>query len=328
MATIVAAVELNAANQFTFAVNDTVEPPGPQTSYFVHVPPGTATFDVALETKAQNLTLGFKDPLGREDWGAHTFRNPIPGVWEIGVTQGYRGGGLDILWQFGDTLAPKVGYRVTAKAYAATIEEDRTIAAVIPPDGMNLKVWNVGAPFSGEVATTALAHGSERSERIMPDEQKVYDLDVPDGTRMLGVLLQAREADGADLDVYLFDCSGRECTTASTDVGPGSSATLWRDRPAKGRWRVVVDGARVPPGGMEFKLTDVIAQPALGSLVTADPPKSRVTGDGWMVKAHSWRPVELPAGRIPFVILQAVSGDGDGQIRIARHAVRIGNVSR
>jgi hypothetical protein len=318
MTTIVAAEELNASNKFTVAITDTVEPPGPQESYFIYVPPGLSTLELKVDTKATNVSLGYKDPLGRESWGSRTFRNPMSGVWEVGVGQGYRGGGIDILWEYGDTLAPKIGFTVTARAYGAeaTLSTEGTSG---PPTGRQLSITNAGAPFNGEAVASALAHGMERSERIALNEQRVYDIDVPEGARSLGVMLRSQSSD-SDLDLYLYDCTGKSCAAVATEAGPGNEGTLWRDRPTKGRWRVVVDAPRAPQSGATYTLTDVIIDPSLGSLVVADAPKQREASQRWSVPAYVWKSGAVPAGRSMYIVLQANAGAE--ALRVIRKAVK------
>ena len=54
---------------------------------------------------------------------------------------------------------------------------------------------------------------------IRDSELQVFEIDVPAGSTMLSVRARALDA-GADVDLYLFNCTGKECRTEEFDSNP------------------------------------------------------------------------------------------------------------
>ena len=50
----------------------------------------------------------------------------------------------------------------------------------------------------------------------MRPSRHLYDIDVPAGTTLLTARVRASGAT-ADVDLYLFDCSGKECVASRAD---------------------------------------------------------------------------------------------------------------
>jgi hypothetical protein len=99
---------------------------------------------------------------------------------------------------------------------------------------------------------------------------------------------------------------------------------VWRDAPAKGKWRVVIDAARVGAGGVSFTYADFVTDPSLGSLVIADAAKSRAVGAQWTVPAHVWRAGSLAADESLFALVLAQARTGDAVVPVGVRVVKMG----
>jgi hypothetical protein len=156
------------------------------------------------------------------------------------------------------------------------------------------------AAFDGGVAGLPMGAARRQRASIRHGEQLTYEIDVPEGTAML----LARVADvadaKADLDVYVVDCTGKECRNPQTDSDPVGDEIVSVSNPAKGKWKVVVDALSVPAGSTTFAYLDAVFNPSFGAITTADVPVERKTGESWTARTHTWLAGPLPAGREPF----------------------------
>jgi hypothetical protein len=127
--------------------------------------------------------------------------------------------------------------------------------------------------------------GGARRDRgtLAAREQRVYEIDVPAGTTLLTA--RVRSADGGDLDLYLFDCTGKECVAARADGDASGDESARVLAPTAGRWKAVVDHSGLPTAPLSFDYQDVIFNPA-----------ERRKRGLWSARAHRWQ-ATLPAGR-------------------------------
>src|SRR5262249_23737481 len=150
---------------------------------------------------------------------------------------------------------------------------------------------------------------------IREKEQQVYEINVPAGSTRL--LVKARAIDpGADVDVYVFNCTARECRNAQFDANPIVGEAVTIPNPAAGKWKVIVDPPTAPGGTGTYESLDVVFNPSFGSVAVADKPEARKSGAQWSVRVNSWVPGTLPDGRSPFAAV-LVEGQPRGSDRFA-----------
>ncbi|MEP7384661.1 MAG: PPC domain-containing protein, partial [Gemmatimonadota bacterium] len=99
-----------------------------------------------------------------------------------------------------------------------------------------------------------------------------------------------------DLDLYLFDCTKKECVAARADGDASGDEALIIDAPAAGRWKAVVDHSGFPASPIAFDYQDVLYNPAFGYVAVTDQPAERAIGGQWTSKGNAWQ-ATLPAGR-------------------------------
>ena len=218
-------------------------------------------------------------------------------------------------------MNPRKATPVTISASALAVDIHATPASLSAPVAGGSQSFSLALKNRmGKVTAAAkgLDLGSIRQERgeIAPGEQKFYDVSVPKGASSLRARVDGVAA-GADLDVYLLDCTEPEkpeaapeksgekdkgnmspmrpapvCGTSAkaSDVGPGGEVSV--TNPKAGRWVVVVD-AYSSPGPTSYAYVDVFTDPRFGSVSAADFPEERGPSSTWTSPSNAWT-VRLP----------------------------------
>jgi hypothetical protein len=339
LATIVAGEALDATNHYT--VKTSTEVPRPEMrSYFYRVPAGVSALHVVLDSSRRELQLAIIKPdtrtatatrivaeRGTRGGGGGGGENPVlppetyvvtdpmPGVWEIRLTDIEDTRTFD--WKASETGKPvpptKVTLTVTAlaagpsaPAVAANSGDQSGQAATqqARPIGLTSDVALVSrmADFTGKASSYQL--GSARVERpsIRAHQQQVFEIDVPAGSAALRVTVANPRDTAADLDVYVYDCTKKECRNGGASADPGTNEVVMVQHPAAGKWKVVVDGASVPSGETAYDYSDVVFNQVYGMLNVTDTTAKRESGSAWTVKTNEWI-ASVPAGRTAYPAL-------------------------
>jgi hypothetical protein len=159
---------------------------------------------------------------------------------------------------------------------------------VLPPE---ITYSNTHAKFVGGIFTSALASTYSDNSTIKAGRQSSYEIEVAPGAARVGATLGTDE--NADLDLYLFDCTGAQCVLRDFANGNGANEQVAVDSPAAGKWKVVIDPFAVPDRGAACQYKDYFLHPALGRLEAADGPKEIDSG------ALVTQPVTLNVKAIP-----------------------------
>jgi hypothetical protein len=173
--------------------------------------------------------------------------------------------------------------------------------------GQSLSLANRFAEFSGGLSSYALGAARRAQPTIRAHEQQVYEIDVPAGSASLLARVSKPSDAGADLDVYVYDCSGKECRAAGAGAdplvadGPRDEVVMIQN-PAAGKWKIVVDAAAVPSGSTRYDYVDVVFNQAFGMVAATDRPATRSSGAQWSASTHVWA-AALPDGRVPYPAL-------------------------
>jgi hypothetical protein len=325
LTTIVVGEPLNASNSYT--TQQKTEVPRPEMrSFFYDVPAGVNALRVDVEQSSREVGVAVVRPDtrtanavraaaggggGRGGAGGGAVRratyvvsDPMPGVWEVRLSDLADVSSFDAMQAEKDEPVPPTSATLTVSAIAVDLgappngASDGEASTTASPQ--DLSVTNRMATFTGGVGGLAL--GAARRERpaIRHGEQLHYEIDVPAGSRSLLVRATDVADAAADLDVYVFDCTGEECRNPQTDSDPVGDEIVTVQNPAAGKWKVVIDGASVPSGNTTFSYLDVVFNPSFGAVNTADLAKEHKTGEQWTAAMHTWLASALPAGRQPF----------------------------
>ncbi len=328
LATIIAPRPLTASNDFTDEESVEVPRPGIM-SQFYRVPEGTTALTVDLGWKDRAVSLAVSGPDTRQARGqvitrgsgvTQVIQNPAPGVWEVRLTDVADTRTFDWKQARKDEPVPPTPATLTVSALAVEVAmagsgeatSAKDAAASPTPAVQDVWITNRMAGFTGGAMTTPM--GSARSERrgIANQEQQIFELEVLPGSTALLARASHPSDSQADLDVFVFDCTGEECKAAQVDGDPVGDELVFVKNPAAGTWKVVVDGFSVPSDVTEYDYLDVVLNPAYGMTSTTDLPQDRTEGDRWLAKVNSWTaPAPHEAGRSSFRAL-LIEGTLDG----------------
>jgi len=336
LATIVAAEPLNASNHYK--VETKTEVPRPEMrSYFYRVPPGVSALQVVLDSSKREVQVALIKPdtrtasatrivaerAARGGGGGggenpilpaatYVVAQPMPGVWEVRLTDIEDTRTFD--WKASEAGTPvpptKVRLTISALAAGATASalaqsagdnggQSATPQAREPGAPNELRLVSPMADFTGKA--TSYPVGSAHNERptIREHQQQVYEIEVPPGSAALRVAVGNPSDTAADLDVYVYDCTKKECRNGGASADPGSDEAVMVQHPAAGKWKVVVEGASVPSSQTAYDYADIVFNQVYGMVAVTDTTGKRQAGSSWTVQTNEWI-ASVPAGRTPY----------------------------
>ncbi|MDE2981586.1 MAG: S8 family serine peptidase [Gemmatimonadota bacterium] len=342
-AAIVAPEPLNSANGYTAKQEAEVPRPGLK-SYFFDVPEGTTALKIDVGWEERPVTLGVFRPdtrgqrgeMIRSDAGGITqvVANPIAGTWEVRLGDIADTRSFDWEQAREHEPVPPTAATLTVSALAADVEvvaagmaaDNGAPAAAAAGTGTH-QVWitNRMASFTGGAVNTPVGSARRTYDAIAPLGQQVYEIEVLPGSTALMVRTEVDGAGdgaaGADLDVYVFDCTGDECTGVRVDGDPVGDESVVVHNPAAGMWKVVVDAASATDE-VSYRYLDVVFNPAYGTVSAIDMPQERAADARWTTTAHAWTALAAHGeGREPYLALVV-----EGQSAATPYRVTIGEV--
>ncbi len=121
---------------------------------------------------------------------------------------------------------------------------------------------------------------------------------VAPGSTSLRATIGGPSDPGADLDLFVFNCTSGSCVQAGVNADGDSEESVTINNPAAGLWIVLVDGFAVPAGTTTYKYVDVFANSAFGSVSVTDANALRPAGASWTVPGSVTANVAPAAGRV------------------------------
>ncbi|MBB5934926.1 S8 family serine peptidase [Streptomyces zagrosensis] len=328
--TVVVAKPL-AAPSYTVKESGSVQRSAP-TSYFVNVPKGAKTLEVALgalKGKSQTRFIAinpygipvdstssiacypnYNNPNNTCRPDRRAYANPIPGVWEIEVEARRTSPILDNPYQLtvnalGSTFAPETQTLAEAKVGKATPVE--------------WKVTNGFGPIDGKLKGGPL--GSAKTERptIKQGETRKTQVTVAEGTSRLDVTIGGAADAKSDLDLAVV--FNGQVVGDSTSSGSDEKVSL--RTPKAGTYTIEVAGYSVPAGSTAFDYQDLFFAPSLGELKADDAkPVKLANGQSAQVTADVVVAGPAPDGRTFFgelsLVNQAGTSTGGGSVKIEK----------
>ena len=323
-AAIVAPELLNAANEFT-AKNEVEVPRPGMKSLFFDVPEGVTALKIDVSWEDRPVTLGVFRPDTRGQRGemiqsggsgiTQVVPSPVAGTWEVRLGDIADTRTFD--WEEAKKAEPVPPTKATLTVSALAVDvEVVTDETVVDNGAGEHQVWiaNRMAAFEGGAVTTAAGSARRGYHRIGARDQDVYEVEVLPGSTAL--MVRVGGVDGAapvDLDVYVFDCTGDECSAARVDGDPEGDEVVIVHDPAPGMWKVVVDAASMPGDEVTYSYLDVVFNAAYGTVAVIDMPQERASSARWTTTAHGWAAMAAHAqGREPYlgVVVEGRAGGG------------------
>jgi hypothetical protein len=152
---------------------------------------------------------------------------------------------------------------------------------------------------------------------IAETEQQTFDVTVAAGSTSFRATIGNTADAGADLDLYVYNCTSGTCVLAGQAADGDSEESVTIANPAAGAWRVIVDGFRIPAGSTAFNYIDVFVNSALGSIAITDANALRAAGAAWIVPGSVTANIAPATGRVLYGTVQVLTdtnilvGSGD-----------------
>jgi len=230
MNTVITSIPLNAANSYKATVA------GSANRFEAGQP--KAFFDVPLGTTAMRMTLNVIN--GRVNaTPLHPYGVPLTAASQaIGLTTGpatlsriITTGPTDGVWEVVDAASraavpPTSTYEVTFEAFKVTLSpttwtNDPTTVGT--PYTQTFTATNAFAAVSTTQAGSAFASVSSQNATIAAGgAQQIYNITVPTGTTSLNASIGGASDPGADLDLFLFNCTTGTCVLAGSSTSSTS----------------------------------------------------------------------------------------------------------
>jgi hypothetical protein len=232
---------------------------------------------------------------------SRTFTDPLAGVWEI-VVEARR-----------TSDAASAPYTLTASVLGATVSPDPDTIATArlgQPIARQYTLTNAFGPFTGRATGTPLGSARLARPTIGDGAQSQFPVTVGAGATALRAKIGNTSDLGADLDLFVFDCTTGTCVQAGVMADGDSEEEVTIANPRAGQWIVLVVGFAVPEGTTTYDYVDVFTSPAFGTLNVVDSDTTRPGGASWTVPATLTAQAAPAAGRVLFGNVQVRTNAG------------------
>ncbi|MFE0570618.1 S8 family serine peptidase [Streptomyces albogriseolus] len=317
---ILTTVVVSAPLEYTYSVKGTAQR-NDTTSYFVTVPEGAKTLEVAMSglkatsqtrfvsihpygvpadpTSTVNCYPNYTNPANTCRPDVRSYAAPQPGVWEIEVESRRTSPLLDNPY----TLD-------VAVLGAAFDPETVTVpeAKVGAPAAVGWTVTNEAAAIDGKLVGGPLGSSKTARPSIATGDVHTTTVEVPEGAASLDVSIGNVSDTAADLDLAVYDASGAR-VAQSADGDSEESVSI--ASPKAGTYTIEVDGYSVPAGTTEYDYLDVFFSATLGTVtVDESAPVKLGTGAKAAVSGEVTVAAAAPEGRAFFGRVQLVNARG------------------
>ncbi|MCX4969314.1 S8 family serine peptidase [Streptomyces sp. NBC_00654] len=273
LTTVVVATDLKKPG-YAFKASGSVQR-NSSTSYFLNVPEGAKTLEVALSalrsgSQTRFISLhpygvamedsatiycypNYENPANTCRPDVRSYKDPQPGVWEIEVESRRTSPLLDNPYKLDVSLLG-----ASFDPAVQTIAE----AKIGSPAAVDWTVTNNAAALEGKLKGGSLGSANVERPSISTGETYETTVTIGEGVEKLDVAIGGTSDANADLDLYVFKGSAE--VGKSTTAGSEEAVSLVK--PAAGTYTVVIDGYSVPAGTTEYDYRDVFYSPSLGTL--------------------------------------------------------------
>jgi hypothetical protein len=311
MNTIVAAEQFNTANGFTIQQAVSVQR-GDFRSFFINVPANAQALKVnitgvngvllpvRLSPTGTPIFSDYNVVLDNSPWTTQR-NNPIPGVWEVNVFASAFSS-VDFATF---TFTASILSNVDISPASWTVDP----ATLGTPYSQSFTFTNLSGSFNGRAQGSDLGAAFSAHPTIFQSAPQLYSVEVPAGSSSILSRINNASDSAADIDLYLYNCTGPTCVLAAASTSPTANELVSVPNPTPGKWIVYVDPFSVPTGSTQYDYVDLYANAAFGSVSVADATAVHPYGASWTRTATATAVSQPPAGRSlkGFVL---VVGDG------------------
>lgn len=319
LATVVASTPL-AKPSFTLSDTSSVQR-NSHKSYFVTVPQGAKTLEVALgglaagsqtrfisihpygtgveDSATTQCYPNYDNPANKCRPDLRSYDNPQPGVWEIEVESRRTSPLLDNPFKL-DVSVLGAGFDPAVKVLPEVKQgTPAPVQWTVKNDAAAITGGNLqGGPLgSAKVAKPTIATG----------ETQTTEVTVGEGVSRLDVAIGKPSDTAADLDLEVYKDGVKVGSSADGD----SEEAVSLDKPAAGTYTIKVIGYAIPSGSTTYDYRDVYFSAALGSVQVDEAAKvSLATGASANVSANVLVSSAAPEGRQFFGQVQLLNARG------------------
>ncbi|MFF4661699.1 S8 family serine peptidase [Streptomyces sp. NPDC001282] len=273
LTTVVVSTEL-AKPSYAFKASGSVQR-NSSTSYFLTVPEGAKTLEVAmsgLRSGSQTRFISihpygvqmedsstifcypnYENPANTCRPDVRSYKGPQPGVWEIEVEARRTSPLLDNPYKLDVSLLG-----ATFDPAVQTLPE----AKIGTPAPVTWKATNDAGDLVGSLKGGSLGSAKVAKPTIKTGDEQLYTVTIGEGVEKLDVAIGGTSDANADLDLYVF--KGNTQVAASTTAGSEEAVSM--EKPAAGTYTVLVHGYDVPAGTSTYDYRDVYYAPSLGTI--------------------------------------------------------------
>ena len=310
--TVIATEGFTAGNNYTVTETSTIDRAQAR-SYFFRVPSGTPALKVDFSGPSTTAGTGQARFLRWHPYGlgidsnavsncyvgnacttgsssSRTTSNPFAGVWEVTVDARRTSDADD---------AP---FTLTTSILGATVSPNPDVipsAAIAVPVARSYYITNLYGAFTGRaVGGGSLGSAMRMTPTIANGEQQQYQVQVAPGSTSLRAAINNTSDAGADLDLFVYNCTSGSCVLAGQSADGDSDEAVTISNPASGIWVILVDGYAVPAGSTTYSYLDVFANSTFGGVSVTDANALRPAGTSWTVPGTVTANVAPAAGRV------------------------------
>ncbi|MFD5428683.1 S8 family serine peptidase [Streptomyces sp. NPDC127084] len=319
LSTVVVAKQLTLPSYYAYSASGTVQR-NSHKSYFVTVPEGAKTLEVALsglKDKSQTRFISihpygvavedsatiycypnYTSPTNTCRPDLRSYADPQPGVWEIEVESRRTSPLLDNTYKLdvsllGATFDPAVKTIPEAKVGTAA-KVDWTVSNAFAAIDGKLKGGSLG---SAKVTRPTIANGETQESTVT----------IGEGVERLDVAIGSTSDTGADLDLEVWLGDKQVGTSADGD----SEEAVSLAKPAAGTYTIKIVGYAVPSGSTEYDYRDVFFSSSLGSVEVDETKDVKLaSGASAQVAAEVLVGSQAPEGRQFFGEVQLLNARG------------------
>jgi subtilisin family serine protease len=214
---------------------------------------------------------------------------PLAGVWEVTV---------DARRTSDADGAP---YTLTASILGTSVSPNPDVIAAATlgvPIARSYTMTNSFSSFTGRAVGSTFGSAVRATRTISTGQQQSFLVQVAAGTTSLRATINNPSDPGADLDLYVFNCTSGTCVLAGQSADGDADESVTIGSPAAGVWAVLVDGFAVPSGTTTYSYVDVFVNPAFGSVAVTDANALRPAGASWTVPGSVTANQAPAAGRV------------------------------
>lgn len=272
---------------YAFKASGSVQRNG-TTSYFLNVPEGAKTLEVALSalrsgsqtrfislhpygvpvenSSTVNCYPNYENPANTCRPDVRSYEDPQPGVWEVEVEARRTSPLLDN------------PYKLDVSLLGASFDPAvRTLpeAKIGTPAAVDWTVTNNAGDLEGTLKGGSLGSADVDRPSISTGDEYTRTVTIGAGVEKLDITIGNTADANADLDLYVF--KGDTQVGASTTAG--SEETVSLAKPAAGTYTVLVHGYSVSTGTTDYDYRDVYYSASLGQ-ITVDESKAVKLANG------------------------------------------------